>query len=111
MSLSQQQIDLITEGYRAGQRAERKRIDALLETLPAQFNHNDHATRAIAKARQMIARTHENHADPRSVDTQKLEIRTTARIEGWSYEDDNHLTPELIVETVKQVRREMADQK
>lgn len=80
MSLSQQQIDLITEGYRAGQVAERKRIDALLQTLPAQFNHNDHATRAISKARQLIARTHENQPDPRSADTENLEIRTTARI-------------------------------
>lgn len=62
MSLSQTQIDLITEGFKAGQLAERKRIDALLETLPAQFNHQDHATRAIAKARQLIARTHENSA-------------------------------------------------
>lgn len=110
MPLSQQQVDLITEGYRAGQVAERKRVDALLETLPGQFNHQDHATRAIATARQLIARTHENQPDLRSSASENLEIRTTARIEAQDYEDDKHLTPELIVETVKQVRREMAQQ-
>ncbi len=54
MSISQKQVDLIAEGFRAGQQAERKRIDALLKDLPALFNNQDHATRAIAKARQLI---------------------------------------------------------
>ena len=54
MPISQKQVDLIAEGFRAGQQAERKRIDLLLKDLPAQFSNNDHATRAIAKARQLI---------------------------------------------------------
>ena len=52
--LSQNQVDLIAEGFRAGRAAEQKRIDALLKELPAKFSNNDHATRAIAKALQLV---------------------------------------------------------
>ena len=55
--LSQNQVDLIAEGFRAGRAAEQKRIDALLKELPAKFSNNDHATRAIAKARQLVNET------------------------------------------------------
>ena len=54
MTLTQEQIDLVTQGFKAGQAAERKRIDALLKDLPADFHYQDHATRAIEKARKLI---------------------------------------------------------
>ena len=54
MSLTQEQVDLITQGFKAGQASERKRIDALLKELPADFHYQDHATRAIEKARKLI---------------------------------------------------------
>lgn len=54
MQLTQDQVDLITEGFKAGQASERQRIDALLKELPAEFHYQDHATRAIEKARKLI---------------------------------------------------------
>jgi hypothetical protein len=57
------------------------------------------------------ARTRENSSNPRFADTATLEIRTNAQIDAQDDIDDQHLTPELIVETVKPVGREIAEQK